>query len=107
MTNATLILRDRNTIDGYVQPIVTGGTINFPFSVTVASVTIHNVSDDFIEVIPTTLPISTGNGILVIAPNSSQSISNTPEVSFQSVLVNNLNLTGKGNGWVIVNGFYS
>ena len=107
MTNGSFIVQDTNTFDGYVQPITAGGSLTFNFSVRVASVLIHNYTEDFIEIIPVTVPGALGNGIIVIPPASSQSISNTPEVVFQSIDVNDLQLTGKGGGWIVVNGFFS
>lgn len=105
-TNSSMILREVNQIDGYVQPIVALGTINFTFIDLVSSLIIHNVTNDFIQVTVTTVPASLGNTFVIIAPMSVQAISNSPEAIIQSLDVTDLGLTGKGGGWVISNSFF-
>lgn len=105
-TGGNIIVREINQIDGYVQPITVGGALNFTFIDLVSSIIIHNVTNDFIQVAVTTVPASLGNGLVIIAPQSVQAVSNPPEAIIQSLNVLDLGLTGKGGGWVIANSFF-
>lgn len=105
-TGSSMILREINQIDGYVQPIVALGTLNFTFVDLVSSIIIHNITGDFVQVAVTTVPASIGNTFVIIAPMSVQSISNSPEAIIQTLDVTDLGLTGKGGGWVIANSFF-
>lgn len=105
-TNGSFIVSEVNQIDGYVQPIGIGGTINFVFNDLMSSVTMHNVTNDFIRVAVTTVPASLGNTFVIIAPMSAQSISNAPEAVIQSLDVIDLTLTGNGGGFIVANGFF-
>lgn len=105
-TNGNFIVREVNLIDGYIQPIIASGMLNFTFADIVSSIIIHNVTGDFIRVAVTTVPASLGNTFIIIAPMSVQSISNSPEAVIQSLDVLDLGLTGKGGGWVIANSFF-
>lgn len=106
-TGGNLIVREVNQIDGYVQPITIGGTVNFTFVNLASSITIHNITNDFIQVAVTTVPASTGNGFIIIAPQSAQSLSNPPEAIIQEIDVTDLGLTTNGGGWVICNSFFN
>lgn len=105
-TNGSLIVHEINQIDGYVNPIVIGGNTNFTFIDLTSSIIIHNVTNDFIQIAVTTVPVSLGNGLVIIAPMSVQSISNPPEAIIQSLLVTDLGLTGNGGGWIVANSFF-
>lgn len=105
-TNGSLIVREVNQIDGYIQPITVGGNLSFTFIDLASSVVIHNVTNDFIELSVTTVPASLGNGLIIIAPQAVQSLSNPPEAIIQSIDVADLGLTGNGGGWVIINSFF-
>lgn len=105
-TNGSHIVHEINQIDGYINPITKGGNTSFVFVDLASSITIHNVTNDFIQVAITTVPASIGNGFIIIAPNSTQSISNPPEAIIQSLDVTDLGLINSGGGWVIANSFF-
>lgn len=105
-TNGSHIIREINLIDGYVNSILAGGTTNFAFVTLVSSIIVHNVTNDFIQVAVTTVPASLGNTFIIIAPQSVQSISNSPEAVIQSLDVLDLGLTGNGGGYIIANSFF-
>lgn len=105
-TGGSLIVREINQIDGYINPITVLGTTSFTFVDLVSSLIIHNVTGDFIRVSVTTVPASVGNGFVFIAPLSVQAISNSPEAIIQSLDILDLGLTGKGGGHVICNSFF-
>lgn len=106
MTNGSFIVHEINQIDGYVVPITAGGSISIPFVSNVSSISVHNVSNDFKEVIVNTIIPSAGNQRFILAPNSVQSISNSPEAVIASIDVTDLALIGNGSGWIVGNSFF-
>lgn len=49
---------------------------------------------------------SIGNQTFILAPQSTQSISNPPEAIIASIDVLDLGTLGKGGGWIVANGFF-
>jgi hypothetical protein len=105
-TSGSFIVHEINQLDGYVIPITAGGSISVPFVAITSSISVHNVSNDFKEVIVNTIIPATGNQRFILAPNSAQSISNSPEAVISSVDVNDLGLLGNGAGYIVVNSFF-
>lgn len=106
MTGGSFIVHEVNQIDGYVQPITAGGSVSFAFASVTCSLVVHNVSNDFKEVIVNTIIPSLGNQRFVLAPQSVQSISNSPEAVISSIDVTDLGLLGNGDGYIVANSFF-
>jgi hypothetical protein len=105
-TSASLIIKETNQVDGYVVPIAILGNINIPFANLVSSISVHNVTNDFVRVTMNTVVPSIGNQTFILAPQSTQSISNPPEAIIASIDVLDLGTLGKGGGWIVANGFF-
>lgn len=59
-TSASLIIKETNQVDGYVVPIAILGNINIPFANLVSSISVHNVTNDFVQVTMNTVVPSIG-----------------------------------------------
>lgn len=105
-TSGSFIVHEINQLDGHVLPIGVGATINFTFVDLTSSISVHNVTSDFVEVLVNTVIPALGNQKFILAPNSSQSISNPPEAIIQSIDVTDLGLTLSGGGWIVANTFF-
>lgn len=105
-TGGSFIVHEVNQIDGYVLPILQAGSINIPFVDLTCSISLHNVTNDYVEVTVNTISPSLGNKKFIVAPNSAQSISNSPNAPILSLDVLDLNLLNQGGGNIVANSFY-
>lgn len=106
-TNGSFITQEVNQLDGYVLPITSLGNINITFVDNTCSISVHNVTNDFVEVtVKMSLP-ALGNGKFILAPNSAQSISSSPQSPILSIDVLDLGLLSAGGGFIVANSFYN
>ncbi len=106
MTSGTFIPQEINQIDGYLVPILISGNVNIPFVDLTSSVSVHNVTNDFVEVTVNTVIPSLGNQKFILAPQSVQSISNPPEAIISSLDVLDLQILNDGGGYIVANSFF-
>lgn len=106
MTNGSHIVQDIQKVDGYIALLPQGGNINVPFSGRVASVSVHNTGNDFIEITVNTIPVALGNQIAYIAPGSALTFGDYHEAHITSLDIVDSVLTGNGGGNIVVNSFY-
>ena len=106
MTSGTFIPQEINQVDGYLIPIAPLSIVNIPFVDLTSSVSVHNVTNDFVEVTINTVIPSLGNQRFILAPQSVQSISNPPEAIIASLDVLDLNILSDGGGFIIANSFF-
>lgn len=106
-TGASMIVRDKASVDGYLLNLPQGGSVPQTFVAPMSSVAIHNVTADYISVTLTMVPAGVGNNIHYLSPGSAESFGNYPDAIVTAILINDLGIIGGGGGKVICNGIFS
>lgn len=106
-TSASLVIQHQYHLDGEVVSILQLGSYNKVFVSPISHISLHNMTEDILEVAITTTMPSTGNSIAMVAPGSALNFGNLPLGYISQIVVTDTNAFGRGGGNFILNTHYN